>query len=398
MNDITFNCPHCGQHIACDAEAAGRETTCPTCVGQITVPLAAGRERGLRFPWGVACLAVAVASVVGLVCFFLPDIREMWAWRTAKTADTVESYANYLKSWRACRHAEEARRRQDERAWAHAQKQSTEEGFNAYLQALPAGSYAAEARNRVEEILWHQTTNFPTVESVTNYLGAYPRGRFRSAAAVMLKDMEGGDIFELMRERKIKVSARGDGIQSVDFEVGRLVSHAVTLRVAAGTLCLSGTPSAQNMVLTKTREHTVTGESISFSVSAACVNLHKEIPKGETEFRLERGRPDGDLAKLVSLLATREVDYATRQAAIWIVTDNATTEELHRLALVGSGIHNFGSRNQLINEPEIASAIQLCSEAGIDVTRKAIWIERDPLRIQRDLNRTLEMLRQRYGR
>lgn len=38
MNDIKFNCPHCGQHVVCDAEAAGSAATCPACMSGIVVP------------------------------------------------------------------------------------------------------------------------------------------------------------------------------------------------------------------------------------------------------------------------------------------------------------------------------------------------------------------------
>ncbi len=38
MSDIKFNCPHCGQHIVCDAEAVGQETACPSCEGDVSVP------------------------------------------------------------------------------------------------------------------------------------------------------------------------------------------------------------------------------------------------------------------------------------------------------------------------------------------------------------------------
>lgn len=40
MSDITFSCPHCEQHIACDADYRGQQTKCPTCDTDITIPLA----------------------------------------------------------------------------------------------------------------------------------------------------------------------------------------------------------------------------------------------------------------------------------------------------------------------------------------------------------------------
>jgi hypothetical protein len=38
MSDITFSCPSCSQHIACDETYQGDELRCPTCSEPLTVP------------------------------------------------------------------------------------------------------------------------------------------------------------------------------------------------------------------------------------------------------------------------------------------------------------------------------------------------------------------------
>src|SRR5687767_794016 len=40
MSDIKFSCSACGQHMVCDAQFAGRNTECPSCRWDITVPSA----------------------------------------------------------------------------------------------------------------------------------------------------------------------------------------------------------------------------------------------------------------------------------------------------------------------------------------------------------------------
>lgn len=87
MSDIKFNCPHCGQHIACNPEAAGQSTNCPSCKWELNVPgKSRGKEvtsypssfppqgspsgRGSRKVWvvmgiaGVLCLAVTSAFIL----------------------------------------------------------------------------------------------------------------------------------------------------------------------------------------------------------------------------------------------------------------------------------------------------------------------------------------------
>jgi hypothetical protein len=41
MADIKFSCPHCQQHITCDALWGGHQLQCPTCQNTLTVPAAA---------------------------------------------------------------------------------------------------------------------------------------------------------------------------------------------------------------------------------------------------------------------------------------------------------------------------------------------------------------------
>lgn len=65
------------------------------------------------------------------------------------------------------------------------------------------------------------------------------------------------------------------------------------------------------------------------------------------------------------------VPYDVRQAAVWIVTDNA---DYGGMGILVSGFGGFGPR--VIGEEDAARAMQICEEAGIDVTRKAIWRDR----------------------
>ena len=72
------------------------------------------------------------------------------------------------------------------------------------------------------------------------------------------------------------------------------------------------------------------------------------------------------------ILDKANVDYATSQAAVWIVTDNATYDDLG--ILVASSNGSDGSR--VIHEAEAARAMQICELAGINIKRKAIWGDR----------------------
>jgi hypothetical protein len=70
-----------------------------------------------------------------------------------------------------------------------------------------------------------------------------------------------------------------------------------------------------------------------------------------------------------------QVNTETRQAAVWIVTDNADYDDLG--ILVASQFGFGGSR--VINEPETARAMRICDEAGINITRKRIWNDKETI-------------------
>jgi len=62
-----------------------------------------------------------------------------------------------------------------------------------------------------------------------------------------------------------------------------------------------------------------------------------------------------------------------RQAAIWILTDNADYE---KLAVLLESHDGFSARRS-INEVGVAQAIRALDDAGIDISNTAIWHERE---------------------
>jgi hypothetical protein len=73
------------------------------------------------------------------------------------------------------------------------------------------------------------------------------------------------------------------------------------------------------------------------------------------------------------VLEAERVDREVRQAAVWIVTDNADYYDLGILVVSQFG---FGG-SRVIREPEAAAAMRLCDRAGINLRRKAIWRDRE---------------------
>jgi hypothetical protein len=66
------------------------------------------------------------------------------------------------------------------------------------------------------------------------------------------------------------------------------------------------------------------------------------------------------------------VNTETKQAAVWIVTDDA---DYYDLGILVASQFGFGG-SRVINEVETVRALRICDEAGIDIKRKRIWSDK----------------------
>jgi len=211
-------------------------------------------------------------------------------------------------------------------------------------------------------------------------LGEVPAWWPRGVPATLenLKDMEGRDLLDLVEAGKVEVRTRGSGIRTVSLELRRVPAHKVTVRIAGGTFLVSRAASAQNMVTTEQKSIVLDSDRwVSVTVPAACANRVRDIPGSEDTFDVQRAPNEEELARLMSVLRKHSVSYGVRQAAIWIVTDDADYDDLGTLVSRPSFQMFGGSR--VIGESEAARALQICDEAGIDITQKAIWRDREEI-------------------
>jgi len=185
--------------------------------------------------------------------------------------------------------------------------------------------------------------------------------------------MEGRDISEFISEKKIEIRSSGSGIQSVSLEMRRRVNHNIAVLVPAGTLFVARSGYTQNMVTrSQSRVELVNDEWTTIIIDAACANMSRSVPDDTDTFSIRPPRPDSDLQQLMAFLGDASVPYEVEQAAIWIVTDNADFDDLGILR--GSGWS--GLDFQVIGEEEAAQAMKIVEDAGINITRKAIWRDR----------------------
>jgi hypothetical protein len=345
------------------------------------------------------------------------------SWAEAEATNTIPAYERYVKNHGQGKHVAAAKDKVDYLRWQEFAAANTVGGYELYLALHGDGKFAAKARDNIESLRWQQATSTNTIKSYETYASTYPRGRYLQEAQAKVsalrtddgpfeaalkagtearlkgfleefpghrktadasqafKDItEGRDIFDLLAEKKIEITTSGSGIQSVSVRLRRLASHPITVRVPVGTYFVSARQSAQNMVTTAESRIRLTGSDWqNISVPAACANRPREIPGSSDTFTVQRSPHQKELARLMPVLQKATVGYATRQAAVWIVTDNASYADLGVLVSRPS-FQSIGARPgggaRMIKEAETARAMRICEEAGIDITRRRIWSDR----------------------
>ena len=196
-----------------------------------------------------------------------------------------------------------------------------------------------------------------------------------------------GNIYDLLEDGKIKVETEGSGISSLYLKIEPTIDLNIKVSIPAGTFFSANKGSSQNMISTKgiTVELEVEpGLDVSIEktdqpgtehwthaeVPVACTNLHKAVPDSSDTFKIERSPNQEELEKLLPVLESEDASYPVKQAAIWIITDDADYGDLGTLVSDGS---------RVINEYEAAEAMRLIEKAGIDIKNKAIWGDREKI-------------------
>lgn len=366
-----------------------------------------------------------ILILLGLVILFTAiiiassAIRDELHWRWASYKDQAESYEGYLDSRPNGRHTTEAKKLYDERSWSYAKIPSTIQSFEVYLGKHPEGKYISQANNSIDTLRWMQAKEENTAISYQRYIDAQPNGNFineatsnktsllkdktpylavqkegtrqsyenfiaqfpghqlESKARSALQDMEGRDIVDLINQKKVQAKTRGSGIESVEIEIKRLVNHEVKVKIPVGTFFVCR-GSAQNMVSTSEKTFSLKDDELhTIEISAACANRTRDIPYDDDSFYIQHSPKQRELQKLMPVLNNANVSSAVEQAAVWIVTDNADYDDLGTL-VSRTQFQTFGG-TRVINEYETAKAMKICDEAGIDITKKAIWWDRNKI-------------------
>jgi hypothetical protein len=181
------------------------------------------------------------------------------------------------------------------------------------------------------------------------------------------------DIVELIENNIIEAEISGEDITYVNLRIRRLVTNPVDVRIPVGSFFVSANPAAQNMVATAEKTTRLTTDAWqNIRIPAACANRPKDIPDSNDKFSVQRSPNQEELARLMPALNKSGAGTTTKQAAVWIITDNADYGDLGILVSDPGNVRAIGA-------VETARAMKICSEAGIDITAKSIWRDRETI-------------------
>jgi hypothetical protein len=194
----------------------------------------------------------------------------------------------------------------------------------------------------------------------------------------------GKNIVDLVNQGSITFKITSGAINQLGLEIQNTTGQALQIEIPAGTFFVNKDLESQNMVVRHPASASLEPNAqVEVQLAVACANLHLTEPTAESTFTIQGAQDPGtdavsmnvrnELARLIQTLNSAGVDFPVEQAAIWIVTDDATYDQLGML-VEGS---RFGA--SVINEDDAARAMMLVDEAQIGIRGRAIWNDRAEL-------------------
>lgn len=176
------------------------------------------------------------------------------------------------------------------------------------------------------------------------------------------------DLLDLLARHKIEVQVEGAGIQEVMIRIRQTARQAqrVEVTIPVGTFFAAANSESQSMVSVGESSVPVGGNWTTVTVPTACANEPRNIPSGDDRFAVRRLPQHGELAVAAKALDAAHAPYPVVQAAVWIITDNATFADM------GTLVSEPGNA-RVIGEDDAARAMKILADAGIAIKRKAIW-------------------------
>ena len=305
----------------------------------------------------------------------LTEVDEAY-WGHTKSQATMGAYDTYMK-FEGAKHKTEAKAEYD-RLYGAEQKSKATAAYNAAVnkKTIPelnafisewrnsphVGDLIGRAEKWIASILSDGTLsaailndpNNATQKMIDDFLDNYP-GHKDEAKVLAL---EGGDIFALVQNGTISVVVTGESIDFTKVSLTNKSKRDIVVTVPIGAYFTANSSSVQNMVVRAPNTVTVPANSTrSVSVATACMNIRRSIPGSGDGFSVQSLSNNPRLMRVMAQIAQNNVPYTVVQAAVWIVTDAPTENDL-----LNTLVYSDGSR--VISPDDLAKAREIVRAAG----------------------------------
>jgi formylglycine-generating enzyme required for sulfatase activity len=213
-----------------------------------------------------------------------------------------------------------------------------------------------------------------------------------------------GNLYELIQNKTVEVSVSGNGTESVIVKVRRKVAEPVTVLIAAGTFFVCGNVKLQNMVAVRSKDLLLENDEWQvIYVPTYSTDCKLKIPDSKDLYAVQlypnngfnsyyynnrhdlnalQLYPDNAAIRSIIQLMVKDnnyFDFKVEIYAYWINISNATYKFLR-------DNYWFDEKNYPgtpywneydLGKRETISAMRYCAKAGIDLTKKAIWSDRN---------------------
>jgi Leucine-rich repeat (LRR) protein len=161
-------------------------------------------------------------------------------------------------------------------------------------------------------------------------------------------------LIEAVSRKWVDFSANGSSIQSSVISLTNLSDEKLKLSIPPGTYLSARSGSVQNMVITDHYSIELDPkENTTLHVNTACMNMHRDIPDSDNRFGVAQRPANNLLSKVITLLRKGNYSYPVMQAAVWIVTDNASYDDVGILQSNFSRVidrEDYNTARKIVNE------------------------------------------------
>ena len=181
----------------------------------------------------------------------------------------------------------------------------------------------------------------------------------------------GTTIGELMDQGAITATGRGSSIELVGVKLQNLRAEPLSFTIPIGTFLESDDEAIQDMVTTETLQvNLAASEQKEVLIWAACAAIDRDVPSHDDTFRVFDTPPDAELVPVLKALEKAGGNRPMFQAAVSIIVDDATFEDLTGFEVDGQ---------QMIDENIAGTAMMVIDYNGVDITTMAIWDDREEI-------------------